>query len=60
MSKPLRDARHGQLQAEGNPVKLQQLRYIVEVASCGSVTRRDTRLSRYGKAFIEAICTHIP
>ena len=26
----------------------------------GIVTRRDTHLSRYGKAFIEAIRTHIP
>ena len=44
MSKPLRDVRHGQLQTEGNPVKLQQLRYIVEVASCGSVTEAARRL----------------
>lgn len=26
----------------------------------GIVTRRDTHLSRYGKAFVEAIRTHIP
>ena len=26
----------------------------------GIVTRRDTHLSRYGKAFIEAIRSHIP
>lgn len=29
---------------KGNPVKLQQLRYIVEVASCGSVTEAARRL----------------